>query len=59
MMLLINNEAVYSDDYKKWSHTMQMTNDRPVDRLNYQWQSTIHFNLPMVGQYDVMFYKTL
>ncbi len=25
--------------------------------LKYQWLATIHFNLPMVGQYGVIFYK--
>ena len=30
-----------------------MTNDRPIHTLNYQWQSAIHFELPMAGQYYV------
>ena len=34
---------------------MTMTN-RPIHRLNNQWQASINFNLPMVGQYDVIFY---
>ena len=35
-----------------------MTNDRPIHRLKYQWQASIHFNLPMVVQYDVIFKGT-
>ena len=34
-----------------------MTNDRPIHRLNSQWQASIHFNRPMVGQYDVITMK--
>ena len=34
-----------------------MTNDRRVHRLNNQWQANIHFNWPMVDQYDVIFYR--
>ena len=34
-----------------------MTNDRGIQRLNYQWQASIHFSSPMVGQYDVIFYE--
>ena len=42
---------------KKLLHTIQMTNDRPIHRLNYQWQASIYFNWTMVGQYDVTFYR--
>ena len=35
---------------------MQMTNDRPIHRLDYQWQASIHF-FTKVGQYDVIFYR--
>ncbi len=34
-----------------------MTNDRPIRGLNYQGQASIHFNLTMVGQYDVILYR--
>ena len=27
----------------------------PLHRLNYQWQTSIHFHLQMVGKYDVIF----
>ena len=40
-----------------WRHTIQTTNDRPIHRLNYQWQACIHFNWPMLGPYDVIFYR--
>ena len=48
---LLNNysfyaEALYSAD-KKMMHIIQMTNDRPNHRLNYQWQARIHFNQTM------------
>ena len=33
------------------------TNDRPIHRLNYQWQASIHLMWPLVGQYDIVFYK--
>ena len=36
-----------------------MNNDRAIHRLNYQWQASIDFNLPMVGQYDVIFIDTI
>ena len=49
-------EALYSA-YKKLRPTIQMTNDKPIHRLNFQWQASIHFNWPMVGQYDVIFYR--
>ena len=30
---------------KKRRHAIQMTNDMPIhNRLNYQWQASIHFN---------------
>ena len=29
---------------KKWRHTIQITNYRPIHRLNYQWQAGIQFN---------------
>ena len=38
-----------------YNHTIQMTNDRPIHRLNYR--DSIHFNWPMVGLIDVIFYK--
>ena len=34
-----------------------MTNDRPIHKLNYQWEASIHYNWQMVGQYDVIFYR--
>ena len=46
-------KAVYSA-YKKWRHTKQMSNDRLMQRLSYQRQASIHFNWPMVGQFDVI-----
>ena len=49
-------ESLYNA-YKKWRHTIQMTTDRPIHRLNYQWQASIYFNWLMVGQYDVIFYR--
>ena len=42
--------------YIKLRHTIQMTNDRSLHILNFQWQPSIHFNWPMVGQCDVIFY---
>ena len=33
------------------TNTIQMTNDRPVHRLNYQWQANIQTKLPMAGHY--------
>ena len=36
-----------------------MTSDRPIYRLNYQWQTSIQFNWPMVGKYDVIFIGTI
>ena len=38
---------------------MQMTNDMPIHRLNDQWQASIHYNWPMVGQYIVIFVGTI
>ena len=38
---------------------LKMTNNRPIHRLNYQWQASIHFNWPMVGQYDIIFIGTI
>ena len=34
---------------------IQMANDRPIHRVNYQWQASIPFNWPMAGKYDVIF----
>ena len=42
---------------KKLRHTIQMTNDRLIHRLNYQWQPSLHFSWPIVGQYDVILYR--
>ena len=39
--------------------TIQINNDRPLHRLNYQLEASIHFNLPMVGQYDVISIGTI
>ena len=36
-----------------------MTNGRLINNLNYQWQASIHFNWPKVGQYDVIFIGTI
>ena len=36
-----------------------MTNDRPIHKLNHQWQASIHFNCSMVGHYDVIFIGTM
>ena len=36
--------------YKKWRHTIQMSNDMPIHRLNYSWQASKYFKWPMVGQ---------
>ena len=44
---------------KKWRHIIQMTYNRPIHRLNYQWQFSIHLNWPMVSQYDVIFIGTI
>ena len=30
--------------YKKCRHTIQKTNDWPIHRLNYQWQTSVQFN---------------
>ena len=46
-------EALYNA-YKKM--TSYNTNDRPIHKLNYQWQSSIHFNWPIFGHHDVIFY---
>ena len=35
-----------------------MAYDRPIHRLDYQWQASIHFSWPIVGQYDVIFIGT-
>ena len=35
------------------------TYDRPLYRINYQWQASIHFHWQMVGQYDVIFIGTI
>ena len=40
----------------KMTYTIQMTSDRPIHRLNYQWKAIIHFYRPIVGQYDVICY---
>ena len=37
----------------------KMTNDRPIQKLNFLWQVSIHFNWPMEGQYDVIFLQAL
>ena len=34
-----------------------MTNDRPIHILNYQWEASIHFNCPIIGQYTVIFFR--
>ena len=44
---------------KKWCYTIQMTNAMSIHRLNYQWQASIHFYWPTVGQYDVFFRVTI
>ncbi len=46
---------------QKWRQIVHMINDRPIDRLSYQWQASIHFNWPVVCQYDGIFrhYKKL
>ena len=46
------SEALYSV-YKKWLHAVQMTNDRQIHRLNYQWQACIHFNWPIFQRIPV------
>ena len=33
------------------------TNYSHIHRLYYQWQASIHFNWPIVGRYDVIFYS--
>ena len=33
--------------------------DRPIHILNNQWQTSVHFNRLMVGQYDVIFHRPL
>ena len=38
-------------------NTIQLTNDWPIDRLIYQWQASIHFNWPLIGQNDVILYR--
>ena len=45
------NNKIRSCAYKKWRHTLQMTNDRPIHWLNYQWLASIHF----ICQYDFFF----
>ena len=44
---------------KKWHHTKQITTDKSIHTLNYQWQASIHFNWQMVGQYDVIIIGTI
>ena len=52
-------EALYSA-YKKLRHTIQMTNDKPINRLNYKlMEGQLHFHWPMEGQCDVIFIDTL
>ena len=34
-----------------------LSNDRPIHRLDYQWQASIHFDWLMVGQNDVILYR--
>ena len=36
-------------------YLFKLTNDRPVFILIDQWQVSIYFNWPIVGQYDVIF----
>ena len=38
---------------------VKKTNDRPIHRLNSQWQAFLHFNWPMVGQQNVIFIGTI
>ena len=54
--IIIVIEALYSA-YK--NGVIQMTNDRPIHRLIYQWQASINFNWLMAGQYDVIFYEKI
>ena len=35
-----------------------MTNNSPIHWLNSHWQASIHFNWPIVGQYDDIFVGT-
>ena len=58
MVILILIRTFYSA-YKKWRHTIEMTNDRPIHRPNIQLQANISFNWPMVGQYNVIFIGTV
>ncbi len=51
--LRMNQEALYSG----YKNTIEMTNDRQIHRQNYQWQASIHFNWPMVGQREIDSYK--
>ena len=44
---------------KKLRHTIQITNDRPIHRLNHQWQASIHFNCSVAGQYDFIFCRIM
>ena len=53
------SEKLFIVSTKKWRHTIQMTNDRQIHRLNYQLQASIHFNWPMVGQYNLIFIGTI
>ena len=34
-----------------------MNHDWQIDRLNHQWQASMHLKRPLVGQYDVIFYR--
>ena len=36
-----------------------MTNDRTIHRLNYQWQVSLDFNSPILGQCGVIFIGTI
>ena len=38
-------ETIYSGPMKNGGHTIQMTYDRPIHRLSYQLQASIHLNL--------------
>ena len=50
--------ALYSAD-KKLRYTIQITNDRLIHWLNYQWQVSIHFNWPITVQYGVILMGTI
>ena len=33
-------------------NTIQITDDIPIHIMDYQWQTNLHCNWPIVGQYE-------